>query len=66
MARVFEKLIEPVSSDKTSTHLYMNGISGICKVNEFLQFFYLKASEPQLLLLLGVFYLQPEENEHSL
>lgn len=47
MARVFEKLIEPVSSYKTSICLYMNTISGICKGKEFLgQFFsYLRASD---------------------
>lgn len=34
VARVFEKLIEPVFSYKTSIYLYMNGILGICEGKE--------------------------------
>ena len=37
MARVFEKLIEPVSSYKTSNYLYTSTVLGICKVKECLQ-----------------------------
>jgi len=67
MARGFGKLIEPVSSQKTSIYLYMNGDLGVSKVKESPQFSpYLKAFRPTVTATLGRgFYPQPEENEHS-